>query len=185
MINLAFIGKAGSGKSTICDEIIKTGMYCKLSFAKPVKEIAEEILLRPLDKSDPLDRKFLQQLGTELGRARQKDIWIKHFDKEIEGDAFLVPRYGYVYIWMQKKDLTGFLVDDCRFENEAEYLKEKGFIIIKVIGRSSDLGQNALHESEIEQDKITPDIIIDNGGPLEKTIKDLLEQLEEYMRLTN
>ena len=80
-MKVAFIGKAGCGKTTLANHLVhSTNNFVKLSFATPLKWIAEYVLLRPINKEDPLDRKFLQQLCTELGRARQKDIWIKHFD---------------------------------------------------------------------------------------------------------
>jgi len=162
-LKVAFIGKAGCGKTTLSNHLVDSDKFIKLSFATPLKRIAEEILMRPIDKTDPLDRKFLQQLGTEIGRARQKDIWIKHFDKSLQ---FEMQMSEQGYNWS-----SNFVVDDCRFLNEAEYLKSNGFIIIKITGRQLDLGDNAKHASEVEQDQIKADCEINNNGTLEETIE--------------
>ena len=151
---MAFIGKAGCGKTTLANYLVHSNNFVKLSFATHLKRIAEEILIRPIDKTNPLDRKFLQQLGTELGRARQKDIWIQHFHKSFRNTK-----------------QCDYVVDDCRFLNEAEYLKSNGFIIIKITGRQLDLGDNAKHASEVEQDQIKADCEINNNGTLEETIE--------------
>lgn len=168
MIDIAFIGKAGVGKSTIAEQLVKNNNYVKMAFATPLKMIAEEIFMRPMDKTDPADRKVLQLLGTEVGRAREQDIWLRHFDiaySEIDANV---------------------VVDDCRFLNEAEYLYEHGFFIVKITGRETiATGENAQHTSETEQDQIVPDVTLDNSGTIEETMDALYQIMEEYLRQTN
>jgi GTPase SAR1 family protein len=170
-MRIALVGKAGSGKSTIAKELVEKDGYLKLAFAAPLKYFAEEILMRPLDKTDPLDRKFLQYLGTELGRARQKDIWIKHFDLSMQS-----------IIEDMEDDYLNFVVDDCRFINEAEYLKSKDFLIIKLIGRQWNLEPSLTqHPSEAEQDAIVPDFTVDTSTTLSETVCELFDKIGEYL----
>jgi dephospho-CoA kinase len=179
-MRISFVGKAGCGKTSLANHLTNSHQnFVKLSFATPLKKFAEEILMRSIDKTDPLDRKFLQQLGTELGRARQKDIWIKHFDKNLNKDFHFVQENAGMYC-LQPYKKCNFVVDDCRFLNEAEYLKSNGFIIIKITGRQLDMGENASHASEVEQDQIIADHELDNSGSYSQAICKLYEIMINY-----
>lgn len=159
-MKIAFIGHAGSGKTTIAHYMSEYYGYYVRSFATPVKEFASEILLRPIDKTDPKDRKFLQYLGTELGRARDPDIWIKHFNMEMQN--------------LESDSINHVIVDDCRFINEADYLKSMGFVLIRLVGRQSEMTkETSNHSSETEQTSIECDFELDNSKDLEITINEL------------
>ena len=111
----------------------------------------------------------MQILGTEVGRAREDDIWISHLYEMIE------------------ESYEPIVIDDCRYINEAEFLKEElGYFIVKIVGRETTISEeNAKHNSETEQDQIIPDATIDNSGTLEETMDQLYQIMEEYKRLTN
>jgi hypothetical protein len=180
-VNIAFVGKAGAGKTTIADNLVENNDYIKRSFAAPLKKIAEQILLRPLDKTNPDDRKFLQILGTDLSRARDKEIWIKHMKNSLQGlkchDATCKS-----YEYCTSLPSRPFVIDDCRFENEAEYLKSEKFLIIRITGRQSKLSaENASHLSEAGQDQIKCDFELDNSGTIEETMNALYQELEIYL----
>ncbi len=160
MIKLAFTGRAGSGKTTLATWFVENYDCVRLAFADQVKYFAKEILMRPIDKHDPADRKFLQILGTDLARARDPDIWLKHMEQRLavtEGMS------------------EGYVIDDCRFVNEADWLKKHGFTLIKVVGRGYSLSPElSNHPSEAEVDKIVPDFTVDNSGKLGDTIAQLI-----------
>ncbi|MCW3994909.1 MAG: hypothetical protein NWE98_02015 [Candidatus Bathyarchaeota archaeon] len=158
-MRIAFTGKAGSGKSTLASLFVEIG-YIKISFAAPLKYLAEQILLHSINKLNAKDREFLQKLGT-LARENDEEIWIKHFDKKLESFSHN----------------TNVVVDDLRYLNEAKYLRSKGFVIIKVEGRKYDLGELSKHPSEFELEKIKPDIVVDNSNSLEVTFYDLNKKL--------
>jgi len=62
---IAIIGQMGSGKTTLANKLVKEFSNIeKKSFATPLKEIAVEILGRPINKE--IDRKFLQHLSEPL-----------------------------------------------------------------------------------------------------------------------
>ncbi len=160
MTNILLCGVAGSGKTTVAKELEKTG-YHIYSFAEPVKRIAAEILLRPVNKLDPLDRKFLQELGTNLARARDECIWIKHMEQRLRPTM-----------------MSKVVIDDARFLNEAKWAKDNGFMVVKLEGRRYNLaGYVANHKSETELEQIKPDFYLDNSG----TIEDTMELLKGYM----
>ncbi len=164
MINfIAFTGRAGSGKTTLAEWFIENYDYTKIAFADAVKYYAKEILMRPVNKLDSKDRKFLQQLGTDLARAADSEIWIKHFAQKVATVKFVA---------------KGVVVDDCRFQNEAAWLRANGFVIVKVVGRGYNLAPElSNHPSESEVDNIEPDFCVNNSGSVEETICELLAKL--------
>jgi hypothetical protein len=162
-MKVALVGIAGSGKSTLANKLVDEQGYTKLSFAAPVKAIATIMLMRPIDKTNPLDREFLQQLGTDLGRKRDPQIWVKHFDVEYQDNV--------------KLGVEKIVVDDVRFKNEADYLRAQGFMIVKITGRGYDLGSLGRHASETELDSIEPDWYLNNGDDIEGSF----EMLKGYM----
>jgi hypothetical protein len=163
-MKIAILGKAGSGKSTLSDKLVNELQYKRLSFAGKMKEFVEAILMRPLDKSNPLDREFIQRFGTDLCRKRDPEVWIKHFALTYKET-------------IQKQVDKRVVVDDCRFLNEAEFLRKEGFMFVKLTGRGYDMGDLGKHQSETELEQIVPDFTLDNSGDLEDTF----EQLKLYM----
>ena len=77
----------------------------KLSFADPVKEIATQEF-----GMQEKDRRMLQIIGG-TGRALNPNVWI---DKLIE----------------KIKKSKSYVIDDARYVNEIDALREKGFIIV-------------------------------------------------------
>ncbi|MFA5307141.1 MAG: hypothetical protein WC365_06870 [Candidatus Babeliales bacterium] len=155
MTSISLIGKAGAGKSAIAEKLCDKG-YTRLSFASKVKDIAWDILQKPLDKTQPKDREFLQHLGTDLARAYDPDVWVKHF------------RIAY-HKWLKygRKD---FVVDDARFLNEIEFLKSEGFVVVRVVGRGYSMGALGNHVSETQLDTYKADFEVDNSGSLQETM---------------
>ncbi len=69
-----------------------------------------------INKGNPTIRKLLQLVGTELGRELigYTDVWVDILRQRVQG-------------------LENCVVDDCRFPNEAEALREEGFQIIRLV----------------------------------------------------
>ena len=173
MYKIAICGKAKSGKNTLAEMIQKklpTLSYKQVAFADPVKTIAktmfpnipQEYLTGPSEyrkniipgafkDNQPLTvRQLLIDIGTGLGRSYNRNIWIDAFDKNLSS---------------YKEDLL--ILTDCRFINEFNYLKNKGFFIIKILRNEINFIN---HVSEIEQDSIPLDkfdFVINNEGSLE------------------
>lgn len=153
--NLAIIGGAGAGKSTLADYLARTHGYTRLSFAGPLKDIS----VRLWGAHRGLSRERLQRLGVAV-RDIDPDTWLDLFTTQLAGhEAMQLPT----------------VVDDCRFPNEYEALKQRGFVFVRVqagtadrvdrltaIGRLDDPEQ-LMHESEQHQGSFAHDYSIYNS----------------------
>lgn len=166
-MRIAFVGKAGAGKTTLARFMASEFGYTRLSFAKKVKEFTGAILLRPINKTR--DRAALQAMGDGM-RQSDSTIWIRWFEWELRA--------------VEEQDVENIVVDDCRYLNEASFLKKEGFVLVRVAGRQEPLAaEQADHISETEQEKIKCDFEIDNGGTLNKTLQQLGKVLADKKKM--
>jgi dephospho-CoA kinase len=105
LLLVSFRGAIGSGKTTAADILVHYHGFTRLSFAAPLKKVAEKIT--PDGRIDKArDRELLQFLGTEYFRALDPDYWVKQ----------------WVHAVVERLELTDgecrIIVDDCRFGNE-------------------------------------------------------------------
>ena len=104
--NIIICGKMASGKTTIKDIIMKIyPEYIHMAFGQKVKDIAKDLF-----DMNVKNRDLLVKIGTSM-REIDPDIWAKYVIDEIEHD--------------KKKNC---IIDDLRFQNEADYLKDWTFI---------------------------------------------------------
>lgn len=105
-------------------------------------------------------RLLLQLLGTEAGRRIiHPDIWVNATMTNF--DAF-----------------ANRIITDCRFPNEADAIKDRGGINIRV-NRLSNKESVDLHESEIALDNYAFDYVVDNNGTIEELIEKITVILEK------
>jgi hypothetical protein len=158
---LLISGKAGVGKSTVAlflqqglrDASKSATIY---AFAYPIKEIAKESFGWDGEKDDR-GRALLQDIGTEVGRRYNPDIWVSN-------------AYGMTY------DIADYVImDDWRFPNEYEFLAKVTGKVFKIKVESSVRGMlkgnplsNHLSETALDVYPLTYyDIIIDNSYSME------------------
>ena len=115
IMRIAIAGKICSGKSFLAKLIVNNSKYNAniYSFGNSVKRHASEIF-----GMNYKDRKLLQLFGEKM-KEIDENIWIKKTFNKINCDLHV------------KKQL-GIIIDDLRFENEADYLLSKNFTIIKL-----------------------------------------------------
>uniref|UniRef100_A0A6C0DZN7 Deoxynucleoside monophosphate kinase n=1 Tax=viral metagenome TaxID=1070528 RepID=A0A6C0DZN7_9ZZZZ len=127
---IGIVGKMGSGKDYIATKYILPFMEGVLR--KKVLQIcfADQIKVNVMSKGNfsydelyvnktPDSRRSLQIEGTENGRdVHGKDVWVNYTDSWIK-----------VY---KERGINNFIITDCRFKNEVEYIKKSGGIILKV-----------------------------------------------------
>lgn len=169
---IGIAGRAGAGKDTIADYLVREHRFLKLSFAGPLKA-----MLAVIDMPEPADRALKEQpvpgfdfswreaaqtLGTEFGRGLDPDIWVKVMEKKLRHFA----------------DDARIVFSDVRFENEAAMIRKLCGRVLHVTGRAADLGINAGHVSEVGLRIDSTDALIDNSGNL----SDTLEQVREVLR---
>ena len=175
MPNIALIGRAGAGKSTVRAILVNQYRYYHTSFADPLKDIAYELW----GSSARADRSKLQRLGMAV-REIDPDAWValalRHMDESKS--------------WPVQKP---WVIDDCRFENEFFALKERGFLVIRVDAdeptRESRLLANGKlqdvadlnHISETTLDWVHGDFYLWNGGG--KDHEDLALELHDILSI--
>ncbi len=180
---LAFCGYAQSGKDTIARQFINEAGFERKGFADALKSMLYD--LNPIIKihfvdeiygtsqqrmSDIVDklgweeakkiseiRELLQRLGTEAGRKSMgNDIWIN--------TLFSTPHKARL------------VIPDLRFYNEAEEVRRRGGVVIRIIRD----GVGPVNNHSSEQIDFEYDITIyNNGTPREAYIK-ITEQLHEF-----
>lgn len=161
-------GKIGSGKTTFAEflkeELETIGIVTKiLNFADALKKITFELSghhgYTQEDKQVYLEDwgmtvgTMLQRLGTEVMRTNfDEDVWVKAtFSKLIPGVN---------------------IIGDCRFPNEAEAIKKRGGLLIRLDGDPAEVRKNSTrdltHASETSLDNYNEfDYVFLNTGTLE------------------
>ena len=167
MIKLvALTGAAGSGKSTVA-KYLSEGRhshygsnvpFVRTKFSGTLKKMLMQIPNVTVDmiegelKEEPQElfggktpREVMQTLGTEWGRdSVYSKIWLDSWERSV-------------------CDLTYVVVEDLRYLNEAELVKNRGGEIWRI--KRPDYQCNG-HISETEMKGIEPDLTISNSGSL-------------------
>lgn len=173
LIGLA--GLARTGKTTAANHLVSVHGFQSYAFADPLREGLMNIFnLSPCDfdgdrKEQPIGwlgrspRELMQSLGTEWGRNLvHPELWLLLAEQNLE---FL----GQIH-----DTATGFVISDLRFENEADFIRKRGGIVIHVLRPDATEVNPHVSESGIAiQDN---DLVLHNDGALD----DLIGQLDEF-----
>jgi predicted kinase len=170
---IAFIGPMASGKTWCAQHLVAKHGYERVSLAAKLKSIALEMF--DVSGKDGNDRLILQGLGSDL-RKYDEDVWLRYLLKHI---AIRMHEGAYA-----------FVIDDVRYINEANALRENGFILIRlstpselISGRVARLYPNRpatalLHPSETEQEGIVADYtFVNDENNSEQSLDNLLEKI--------
>jgi len=151
--------------------MLKAHGFAVVPLAEPIKLMLRalglsEPQLYGTEKETPLDalcgkspRHALQTLGTEWGRQHiGEEVWLRAW-------------------WSKCATIVGHVAcDDVRFPDEAEFVRSKGGVIVKVSRPGVEAGD---HPTEKQQ--FTPDLEIVNAGTrqdLAETVRSLYERLQ-------
>jgi hypothetical protein len=167
-------GKIGSGKDAFAELFIKHvaeefgHQFENKKFAYNLKKIVSILAGVPLD--DVFSRegklKYLPEWGMTIGEMQQK-LGTEAIRNNIHNDAWVLSLFG---TYQEDKDF--WIVTDVRFKNEAEIIKKKGGIVIRLNGdpNNSRVGddRNMSHQSEIDLDDYEGfDYVYENIPPIE------------------
>lgn len=160
---IGLAGPAGSGKDTAADYFCSEYNFLKYSFAQPLKAMLEALGLPAADyesrtKKEEIHpsfgvsyRKMAQTLGTEWGRDLiHPDIWVIAAARKLEQ--------------LSKAGCRGVVIADCRFENEAAFIRKHG-TLIHIKGREMPLaqdGQNHASEAGLKFAIATDEMLFNN-----------------------
>lgn len=137
-------GRAGAGKDTVADWLVRERGYVRVSLADPMKRFcaevfgfSEEQLWGPSEHRNAPDARWdgltprhaLQQLGTEWGRAMHPDVWVR-----------------YAIATAQRWAPSPVVISDVRFQNEVDAIVAAGGCVIEV--RRPGLASVGEHVSE-------------------------------------
>lgn len=132
-MKIAFGFKAGSGKDHASEYFCGKYGGVNLKFAGPLKQLCSDIQ-KFMGFPEVKDRELLQWLGTNYGRARDENVWVRLAENNINRAL---------------KSVENIYFSDLRFVNEAEMLKRNGFILVKLDRDKSFLPANeSAHPSE-------------------------------------
>lgn len=106
-MKIAICGGICSGKSTLAKILADKYNLQVYSFATSVKQYATEIF-----GMNYKNRSLIQDFAEKM-KEIDKDVWINMLDKRIDS-------------------LDNIVIDDLRFDNELEYLRNRGFIIVRI-----------------------------------------------------
>lgn len=171
---IAFGYKARSGKDTAAEFLIHQYGFKRIAFADALKHTTaaafglsdEQVFGDQKLEVDPFwgvtPASLLQTVGTELFRDNvDEDHWVRVVMRAIDAEPG-----------------ANWVIPDCRFPNEAEAVKARGGIVIRVdrdADKRGDVARNASHASEVSMDEYTDwDWILDNNGAPQH----MYEQLE-------
>ena len=164
---IGFLGVRRSGKSEAAIYLTDNFKYTRTRVAQPLKDmlLAAGLTQEEVDgslKEEPCEllsgkspRHAMQTLGTEWGRELiGPDFWLNAWLRRVETSKLVV-------------------VDDIRFPNEAEALKERGGVLVRIT-RPGTVVDN--HISEQALASLEADFTIANDGTL-RQFRDRLDDL--------
>lgn len=200
MTIINIVGKKGSGKSTAAKYLVEKYGYVRLSFARHLKETVR--LLFGFTE-EQINGKLKEVVDYRYGISpREAQQWFGDVMREKIGDRFPVfmEKIGKNF-WvnklleelhiMQEEGITGFCIDDCRYQAEASAIinyvnqnnesENKEWIRLETVRivREQDLNRELTaiekHSSETELENIKYDIKIDNTN---LTLEELYAKLD-------
>lgn len=166
---LAFTGPAGSGKSTAAKHLELFG-YRRIRFAGPLKR-----MMRALGLSDEQIEGSLKDLPTDLLGGKTPRFAMQtlgtEWGRNLLGENFWVGIWERNAAWYLNGLLQRVVVDDCRFQNEAEAVHRLGGKIIRIVGRGGISGDHASERMDWSADEE----IVNDGS-----VEDFYREVERF-----
>jgi len=164
---IAITGKKFSGKTYLSNRLIdhftKQKKTCEiLSFATPLKNIMKEISMYSEDIKNSeckikmytsifgfqnivdTPRRCLQILGSDIIRSRDYDFFVRKMEKNIKSCES-----DYI------------IIDDLRFENEYNMLKDNNALVLKVVKETIDNDTHISEQFDMYDEQLTSGCDID------------------------
>lgn len=162
---IGITGRANAGKDTVA-QLIKGNLmpdFSLYTLAGPLKDgccflfgwTRDQLEDREFkEQVDPKwgfsPRRAMQLLGTEFGRALREDLWIH------------MAQVNY-----DSSECKGMIITDVRFENEADFIRRNGGLLIHVSRPGDAIGESA-HASEAGVEFKDGDSFVENGSTIEE-----------------
>ncbi len=206
---IGITGKARSGKDSFAEMLaeelntLTKKKFVLMAYANELKmrcqkdfDLSWEQLWG--DEKETADFRYPKPILTVTGTYNDEETqeyWTAREIMQAYGQFFRTIHYGfwvdYLFRTIADKEYENVIVTDVRHPNEADPIKEKGGVVVKVISERSNKtdihGEN--HISEIAMDYYDTDFIVANNLTLrelrEATTETALLILEQQRRLQN
>jgi hypothetical protein len=176
---IGLTGPARTGKTTTAQHLVlEHGFEC-YAFADPIRDALMSMFqLEPGDfegekKEQPIawlgrsPRQLMQLLGTEWGRHMiSANLWLDLTQQRLEASASGT--------W----ETPNFVISDVRFENEADFIRQHGGVIVHL--QRSDAPKVNPHASEAGVSLHKDDLVLVNDGDL-PTLYAQIERLQQTL----
>lgn len=162
---IGLTGRARSGKDSTFQiaSQLRPGKLARVAFADALKEavaLAAGVDVPTIEAQKPLFRATLQEFGVLMRQLHGPDYWVRKVARPIDS---------------LRAAGKAVMVCDIRFENEAEFVRSKGGILVRVV--RPHLGPTTReHISETEQDRIPVDVTLEAA-----TLHELQPQVESLL----
>lgn len=164
IIKIGLCGKMRSGKDTVADYLFyEHDFEYPMAFGDSLKYYAHRIF--PDVPKEPKPRELYQFMN--VMRDYDPDVWVKHLAQQVR-------------MAEDSRKTTGIVVTDARQPNEVNWLRDNGFVIVKVEAdedtrierikaQGESVDEEALrHKTEQYVDDIEADYTIPNLGTLDE-----------------
>lgn len=181
MRNIALVGKMGSGKDAAARLLVERQGYTRVAFADPLKQMVIEA--DPIVKYEPAGfgpvpihlSNVLQRMSFENAKRAYPEVR-RSLQRIGQGARKIDPDY-WVRLALAKIDSlpegAPIIVTDCRYPNEIQALRIRGFRSVRVIsGRQNN---SSTHESETALDQYLTEFVVINNGTLDELYAHFLQ----------
>lgn len=142
---IALSGLPRSGKDTVAAYLNARYGHQPMAFAAPLKFAASIMLNMTPAQMEGINydreavmpewgfsvRHFLQYLGTEVARQFDPDFWVKRVAMELS-KMRAAQATGQLPPQMMQMNFDRIVFTDCRFENEAVWVRSQGGIVVEI-----------------------------------------------------
>lgn len=166
---IGLVGKAGSGKDTLADEIAADG-WEKVAFADSLKRMCIDYLglshddaytqegkMRMNPNWGMTNRTILQKVGTDAMRnGFDKDVWVKILQ---------------IRIRKMLDEGRKVVITDCRFDNEAQMVEDMGGLVVEVVRDSQSRNLSSVEQQHASEKPVSRKYVaftIDNNGEVSR-----------------
>lgn len=156
---IGLVGYAGSGKTLAAHSLREHG-YNRTRFAETLKSMLVALGLTKADLDGELKEVPCVLLGGKTPRHAMITLGTEWGRNLIDGDLWVRTTMRRVHSMLKYE--SGVVIDDVRFPNEAQAIRDAGGTIWRIdrVG----VGAGSSHISETGQEDIEPDVIVINDG---------------------
>ncbi|RDH91860.1 MAG: deoxynucleotide monophosphate kinase [endosymbiont of Seepiophila jonesi] len=185
---IGLAGKARVGKDTAARFIEEWYGLEPLSFAAPLKQSIQEMFnltpaqMNGAEKEEPIPelgcspRFLFQTLGTQWGRHLvHPDVWLHVAGVNLQ-------RYRDTYR-EQGERWHGCVFSDVRFDNEANWIRQQGGVVIHLDRRQAPTVRE--RESEFGVGRVDGDPVVSNHSTVDELYKRLRNTVDVYLEGRN